>query len=176
MHHSVTEMCICVHISVYKMMHCGIFVKGILGFVRCVYYKMVKNSKPHRMSGKIVKGLIIFNRIYVYCKNSWLYHISMALSERDITPVHQHWSYVSFALSHQYGMGTWNIWGCIVVMLRDEQVDSQTDSVDHDNTLWHKGLRIIRQHYKAPPEALNMNQPHCECPQAESVSMNMHDL
>ena len=36
MHHFVTEMCTCAHFC-YKMVHCGIFVKCIVGFVRLVY-------------------------------------------------------------------------------------------------------------------------------------------
>ena len=48
-HHFVTEMCTCVHISVTKIVHCGIFVWCIVEFVICVYYRPIHLDCKHTL-------------------------------------------------------------------------------------------------------------------------------
>ena len=57
MHHFVKEMCTHEHFC-YKMVHCGIFVKSNMGFVRLVYTLCKINCQPNVLTSKFPFKLI----------------------------------------------------------------------------------------------------------------------
>ena len=80
MHYFVTEMCTCAHFC-NKMLHCGIVVKCIMGFMRCVY------STPHMgcwsiawvvytWYGPLILGCDIMSRFWLPNQNKQILHFS----------------------------------------------------------------------------------------------------